>query len=94
MRVVERNRIGRGPQPRLRVHELIRTVPHVAFEVDDLDAALEGQTVIEAGQVLGVHPLPVLVVLWQVDEVEHEFLLAIDAKETVIGGWTTARSSL
>ena len=28
------------------VHELIRTVPHVAFEVDDLDAALEGQQVI------------------------------------------------
>ena len=28
------------------IHELIRTVPHVAFEVDDLDAALEGQRVI------------------------------------------------
>ncbi|MFI5387701.1 MAG: VOC family protein [Fimbriimonadales bacterium] len=28
------------------IHELIRTVPHVAFEVDDLDAALEGQTVL------------------------------------------------
>lgn len=28
------------------VHELIRTVPHVAFEVDDLDAALVGQEVI------------------------------------------------
>ena len=28
------------------IHELIRTVPHVAFEVDDLDAALEGQHVI------------------------------------------------
>lgn len=28
------------------VHELIRTVPHVAFEVDDLDAALVGQRVI------------------------------------------------
>lgn len=28
------------------LHELIRTVPHVAFEVDDLDAALEGQEVI------------------------------------------------
>lgn len=28
------------------VHELIRTVPHVAFEVDDLDAALDGQHVI------------------------------------------------
>ncbi len=26
--------------------ELIRTVPHVAFEVDDLDAALQGQHVI------------------------------------------------
>lgn len=28
------------------IHELIRTVPHVAFEVEDLDAALEGQHVI------------------------------------------------
>jgi hypothetical protein len=28
------------------LHELIRTVPHVAFEVDDLDAALVGQEVI------------------------------------------------
>jgi hypothetical protein len=28
------------------VHELIRTVPHVAFEVDDLDAAIAGQHVI------------------------------------------------
>ena len=28
------------------IHELIRTVPHVAFEVDDLDAALEGRHVI------------------------------------------------
>ncbi len=28
------------------VHPLVRTVPHVAFEVDDLDAALEGRAVI------------------------------------------------
>jgi len=28
------------------LHELIKTVPHVAFEVDDLEAALEGQQVI------------------------------------------------
>jgi len=33
-------------EPSSPIHELIRTVPHVAFEVDDLDAALEGQTVI------------------------------------------------
>jgi hypothetical protein len=33
-------------EPNSPVHELIRTVPHVAFEVDDLDAALEGLTVI------------------------------------------------
>jgi hypothetical protein len=26
--------------------DLVKTVPHVAFEVDDLDAALEGQKVI------------------------------------------------
>lgn len=28
------------------IHPLIQTVPHVAFEVDDLDAALVGQEVI------------------------------------------------
>jgi hypothetical protein len=28
------------------LHPLIRTVPHVAFEVDDLDAALAGHEVI------------------------------------------------
>ena len=28
--------------------ELVKTVPHVAFEVDDLDAALEGQKIIIA----------------------------------------------
>jgi hypothetical protein len=28
------------------LHPLIKTVPHVAFEVDDLDAALEGHEVI------------------------------------------------
>jgi hypothetical protein len=28
------------------LHPLIKTVPHVAFEVDDLDAALEGQEII------------------------------------------------
>ena len=28
------------------LHPAIRTIPHVAFEVDDLDAALEGQEVI------------------------------------------------
>ena len=33
---------------------------------------LEGQVVIEAGQVLGVHPLPVRVIVRQVDEVEHD----------------------
>ena len=33
---------------------------------------LERQVVVEAGQVLGVHPLPVGVVLRQVDEVEHD----------------------
>jgi len=30
-----------GPIP-----ELVRTVPHIAFEVDDLDAAIEGKTLI------------------------------------------------
>jgi len=32
---------GDGP-----VHELVRAVPHVAFEVDDLDEALEGKEVL------------------------------------------------
>lgn len=33
-------------EPDSPVHELIRTVPHVAFEVDDIDAALAGKTVL------------------------------------------------
>jgi hypothetical protein len=28
------------------IHELIRTTPHLAFEVDDLEAALEGKQVL------------------------------------------------
>jgi hypothetical protein len=32
--------------PDCRVHELVRTVPHLAFEVDDLEAALAGRRVI------------------------------------------------
>jgi len=33
-------------EPDCPLPELIRTVPHIAFEVDDLDAALQGQEVI------------------------------------------------
>jgi len=33
-------------EPGSPVSELIRTVPHVAFEVDDLEAALEGKELI------------------------------------------------
>lgn len=33
-------------EPDSPIPEVIRTIPHVAFEVDDLDAALEGQQVI------------------------------------------------
>ena len=32
--------------PKAPVPELVRTVPHVAFEVDDLEAALEGQQIL------------------------------------------------
>lgn len=32
--------------PDCEIHELIRTVPHLAFEVDDLKAALAGRRVI------------------------------------------------
>ena len=32
--------------PDCGIHELIRTVPHLAFEVDDLEAALAGRRVI------------------------------------------------
>jgi len=32
--------------PDCRVSDLIRAVPHIAFEVDDLDAALEGKTLL------------------------------------------------
>lgn len=31
-------------EPECHVHELVRTVPHLAFEVDDLEQALEGCT--------------------------------------------------
>lgn len=31
-------------EPDCKISELVRTVPHVAFEVDDLDTALEGRT--------------------------------------------------
>ena len=33
-------------EPGSPISELIRTVPHVAFEVDDLEAALEGKELI------------------------------------------------
>ena len=33
-------------EPESPVSELIRTTPHIAFEVDDLDAALEGKELI------------------------------------------------
>jgi hypothetical protein len=32
--------------PECPVHDLIRTVPHIAFEVDDLDAAVQGLTLL------------------------------------------------
>jgi hypothetical protein len=32
--------------PDCTLHELIRTVPHIAFEVDDLEDALRGQTIL------------------------------------------------
>ncbi len=33
-------------EPRCPVSELVRTVPHVAFEVDDLDEALRGKEIL------------------------------------------------
>jgi GNAT superfamily N-acetyltransferase len=33
-------------EPDCPLHEIIKTVPHVAFEVDDLDAALEGEEIL------------------------------------------------
>ena len=33
-------------EPECRVDELVRTMPHVAFEVDDLDEALKGYAVL------------------------------------------------
>jgi hypothetical protein len=33
-------------EPDCRVSELVRTVPHIAFEVDDLEAALVGRTLL------------------------------------------------
>src|SRR5512138_1048428 len=33
-------------EPECQVPDVVRSVPHVAFEVDDLDAALEGKQVL------------------------------------------------
>jgi hypothetical protein len=33
-------------EPSCPVHELVRTVPHLAFEVDDLEAACAGRTLL------------------------------------------------
>jgi hypothetical protein len=33
-------------EPDCQVHELIRTVPHIAFEVDNLEEALRGYTLL------------------------------------------------
>jgi hypothetical protein len=33
-------------EPGSTVHELIRSIPHIAFEVDDLEAAIAGREVI------------------------------------------------
>ena len=33
---------GCASNPGCRIHELIRTVPHIAFEVDDIEKALKG----------------------------------------------------
>ena len=33
-------------EPDCPISELIRTVPHIAFEVDDLDAAIEGKVLL------------------------------------------------
>ena len=35
-------------EPECKVHELIRSTPHIAFEVDDLDSALKGCTLLSA----------------------------------------------
>lgn len=45
---VEWMRFGQGSP----ISELIRTVPHIAFEVDDLDSALEGKQVLTAAMTL------------------------------------------
>ena len=36
----------RSPQAGSPISELIKTVPHLAFEVDDLESALEGKEVL------------------------------------------------
>jgi len=33
-------------EPDCRISDLVRTVPHIAFEVDDLNAALEGKALL------------------------------------------------
>jgi hypothetical protein len=34
-------------EPESPISELVRTVPHIAFEVDDLERALEGKELID-----------------------------------------------
>jgi hypothetical protein len=59
------------------IPELVRTVPHVAFEVDDLDAALEGREVLIPPN----SPSPGVRVAFIVDDGAPVELLEIDASD-------------
>ena len=61
--------------------ELVQTIPHVAFEVDDLGAALEGREVLIAPN----SPSPGLTVAFIVDDGAPVELLQVEAEATARG---------
>jgi len=62
-------------EPHAAVPELVRTVPHVAFEVDDLEAEMAGHQVLIAPN----HPSPGLTVAFIVDDGAPVELMRFDA---------------
>jgi hypothetical protein len=63
-------------EPEARVPELVRTVPHVAFEVDDLSAAIAGKEILIAPN----SPSPGVTVAFIVENGAPVEFLQIDKK--------------
>jgi hypothetical protein len=64
-------------EPHATMPELVRTVPHVAFEVDDLDAEMAGHEVLIAPN----SPSPGLTVAFIVDDGAPVELMVFDRAE-------------